>query len=647
MQNSKIQKKNNLNAAVRKQVWKKRTGHASDLLFLLLLSAFAFYVNRDIVIKGLYMDDLYMWSTYGEQSLLEFAFPIGTSTRFRPVYWLATYLQMAIVGNHINWFVPFNIICNIFVAASIYYMAVKISRFRILGFLSGICYLASRFAYYQIGQALGLMETMALFMALWILYLLYRYLNAPYERTEAELLALGDAVRASEQVHKQEKKDLGMLSALLGGDGKNEDSDGTEKRPLRIHLTESGDWRFALGLLLYFLLVFTHERYIALLPVFYLAFICRMLREKSGYRRAFLKENRRWLIAPAVLFVLIFVIRALCIGSAIPAGTGGTEVTDTFRLGEALSYAVSQVLYIFGINAGPEHLNGLPWEQTPAFIKALTKVSILTLFFICAMFALTLLLNLFSREKADRRRFWQSLQNVLLFLLFIAMCIGCASVTIRVEMRWIYVSYAASLLFCTYMIGVIVDNYRAVSGECGQAETDTGSSEKTDGPVSEKSKDAQQGNVFSRAGNGTADKLLTPPVVAGVLCAVFLIYTLLSVSCNVFYRQYFPKLYFWPNQLRMNSLAEETWEKYGTDIFGKDIYILENSYGMSDFYKDTFFKTFDKNKKAEGTHVYFADTAADIPKEALQPGKVLVIEEVPSENAYKDVTDEVIAEYGE
>lgn len=627
----------------RQELGKRRkiAGHAADILFLILLSAFAFYVNRDIVIKGLYMDDLYMWSCYGEQSLWEFAFPIGISTRFRPVYWLATYLQMAIVGNHISWFVPFNIICNIAAAASIYYMIVKISRYRVLGLLSGVCYLASRFAYYQIGQALGLMETMALVMALWILYLMYRYINAPHEKTEAQLVHEGEGLRTS--------------------------AAGKGSRSLRIRLAKSGDWRFALGLCLYFLLVFTHERYLALLPVFYFAFFCRFLREEKPYRRAFIRENKRWLIAPAVLFAVIFVIRTLCIGSAIPAGTGGTEVTDTFNLREALSFAVSQVLYIFGVNAGPEHLNGLPWEQTPALIKSLTKVSLLTLFVICAMFALTQVLNLCSREKADRGRFWRSMQNVLLFLLFLAMCIGCSSITIRVEMRWIYVSYASALLFCAYMIGEIVDNYRVASAGCGKAGERRGASNRSEASsaqnadakalaaggmaaaapkaVSAQAQASASDTVFSRAGNGTADRLLTPPVVAGVLCTVFLIYTLLSVSCNVFYRQYFPKLYFWPDQLRMNSLAEETWEKYGKDIFGKDIYILGNSYGMSDFYKDTFFKTFDKDKKAEGTQVHFAETAADIPKEALRSGNLLVIEEVPEENAYQDVTQEVLAEY--
>ena len=38
-------------------------------------------------------------------------------------------------------------------------------------------FLASRMAYYQIGQVLGLMETMALWMAVSILWNLYRYIN--------------------------------------------------------------------------------------------------------------------------------------------------------------------------------------------------------------------------------------------------------------------------------------------------------------------------------------------------------------------------------------------------------------------------------------------------------------------------------------
>lgn len=595
---------------------KKCLGLGADACLLLLLAVFAFYINRDIEIKGLYMDDLYMWSCYGEQSLWEFAFPIGTSTRFRPVYWLATYLQMAIVGNHIDWFVPFNIVCNIFVAASVYYIIRKTARYRLLGFLGGICYLASRFAYYQIGQALGLMETMALLMSIWILYLLFRYLNEANYRTAAELVAEGDRIRAAEQAEAEQKKGMDQLRALFGGEAEPD----KPKKHLQVRILGCGDWRFGLALLLYFLVVFVHERYMCLLPLFYLVLLLKLLNHEKGFRKAYFQENLRHWIAPLAVFALIFLIRKLCIGTAIPAGTGGTEVTETFRVSEAISFALSQVLYIFGINAGPEHLCGLPWEQTPALIKALTKLSVLALGVICGMFGVVLLLQLSSKEKKDRRQFFRILENVLLFLLFIAMCIGCSSVTIRVEMRWIYVSYTAALIFCAYMIRVVGDYYRetAVAPE-------------------------EEGNVIRKAGDVVAEKIFRPWVVSALLIGVFGVYTALSVYTNAFYRTYFPKLYFWPDQLRMNSLAEETYEKYGDDIFGKDIYILENSYGMSDFYKDTFFKTFDKEKKAEGTEVFFADSVADIPEEAIRSGNIIVVQEVPEENGYRDVTEEVVS----
>ena len=65
---------------------------------------------------------------------------------------------------------------------------------------------------------------------------------------------------------------------------------------------------------------------------------------------------------------------------------------------------------------------------------------------------------------------------------------------------------------------------------------------------------------------------------------------------------------------------------------------------MTDFYARTFFKTYDPEKKAEGTRVLFADSIASIPPEDLKEGRVLVLEEVPEENAYRDITDSVIPE---
>ena len=92
----------------------------------------------------------------------------------------------------------------------------------------------------------------------------------------------------------------------------------------------------------------------------------------------------------------------------------------------------------------------------------------------------------------------------------------------------------------------------------------------------------------------------------------------------------------------MNSLAEETIEKYGTEgILGKKIYIIENSYEMTDFYAETFFKTYDRDKRAEGTEIIFADSITDIPAEEIREDKALVLIELPEENAYRDITDDL------
>ena len=95
----------------------------------------------------------------------------------------------------------------------------------------------------------------------------------------------------------------------------------------------------------------------------------------------------------------------------------------------------------------------------------------------------------------------------------------------------------------------------------------------------------------------------------------------------------------------MNSLAEETIEKYGAEgVLGKQVYILENTYGMSDFYGETFFKPYDPEKTGQGTMIHFADCIDEVPRDEVMNGEALVLMEVPEENAYRDITDEVIEE---
>ena len=593
------------------------------LAFLFLLGS-AYWINRQIHIKALYMDDLYLFSFFREQNFFEFSFPIGQAVRFRPVYWAISYIEMALVGADPNRYLHFNIFLNSLLAFFLFFFSLKMTKKRILSLSLGLLFLSAHFAYYQIGQAIGILETLALGFALLTLYFLYRQIDC-------------------------EERDFGKMLLFS-------------------HL-------------FFFLLIFTHERYVALLPLFYIPLIFRGKQaevntavgvQNIGLKEAEESENAKALdgakaadyakasesalsgiaavgkqyivveqgesestsvntgantsayisastgaytnvsesvnasasasanvsasagkqdksesqarkrpkllpfFLPFVQAFLFFSIRSLAIGSFIPKGTGGTEVQDGFSLTKALSHAFSQVFYIFGIQAGPDYLAGIPWEEVGRKHRYVIYASIAVL-----AFSILLALLFAIRKGKLKKEFFG--KNIL-FLCFIALCIGCSSITIRVEMRWVYVSFAAALLYFAYLLG------------------------NTGMPI--------------------------PTFFA-------LLFVCLRFPAEMKYRESFPRIYFWEDQDRMNSLAEQTIGKYGRDyVLGKQVYILENNYKMSKFYGDTFFQVFDPEMSGQGTKIHFIKDFRELPEEANLYNSI-ILKEVPEERAYRDITQEV------
>lgn len=493
-----------------------------DILTFMMLLVAAFVLNRGIEIKGLFMDDLYLWSCYGEQSFFQYVFPLG-STRFRFLYYLAAWLELAFIGPHINWIVPINIILNAGLAFTLFQMSLKYSRSRYVGSLCGLIFLASRMAYYQIGQLYGLMETMALWMALEILYHLHLYLTGP--------------------------KSPGK------------DSIGIYYKAKRSYYT---------ACVIYIAVCFVHERYMVLIPLFFLVLLMRKSRDVRRY------------LAAAASFAVVQGIRVLTIGKLMPAGTGRTQVADTFSVPQALKYALSQVAYIFGINAGPIHLNGQNFREAPLWVVLMIAVADLSLITFLIAFILKLIRN--------RKSILEYIPSIILFSGFIAGCIACSSVTIRVEMRWVYVSYAAALLFLSWIYGVLTEDL---------------------------------------------DKKMARHMQAIPFLAMVTAYVILMLPVECYYRSKYPNLYFWAEQTQYNSLADVTYGTYGDDIFGKKIYIVGDRYEMSEFTDQTFFKVFDSKRIAEGTEVHHIQ---DVRELGLVDADMLVVQEDPEHNCYLDIT---------
>ena len=490
----------------------KKYNRVLNLLILLALISFAFLVYRGTKLTGFYMDDLYMWSCYGEQSFREFVFPVG-STRCRFVYWFLTWIELAFIKNHIGWVVPINIIMAAGISAFIYAFARKLSRSRWIGFFAALLYLSSRFSYYQVSQLLGPLEGWALLFALIICYMLYKYI----EDTNSNVLY--------------------YIGALVT----------------------------------YFLVCFTHERYMVLLPMFFYVLVVKRS-----------KDIRLWVL-PVVVFGVVQFIRLSMIGSVLPAGTGGTYVAETITAAGVVKSIITEIAYVFGINSPDEYLSAISWANTASHIKLLIIIEDILIIGLILIGTVSLIKSK-SIEKIAR---------AVLFIGFIIGCIVASAVTIRVEMRWIYTPYVLLLLLAAYMYGII--------------------SKK----------------------NG---------LILKISFAFLVLYAILGLATDLYYRNYQDNIYLYQNQKRYNSLADITYNKYGDSIWGKKIYIIGNSYNMSDFTRKTFFKTFDKTRTGSGIEVILVDSIEAVGK--VDDG-MLVLQEDPSTDTYIDITQALKTMQGE
>ena len=548
---------------------------------LILLLLFGLFINRHLSIRALYGDDLYLWSFYGCEDFWSFTFPKVTKGNFRPFYWALSYLEFRLIGPHVHWYARFNVLLNVAIAWVIYFFSRRLSRLtrtpqgmrigQAVGLLTGMLYLQSHFAAYQIAQVLGLLESLALLLALLTLWGLFDYME-------------GRGTRA-------------YLRACL----------------------------------CFFLVIFTHERYIALAPLFYLAVLTQYLTERRLCRRfapsrsscaasdeipAMNRLGRTVeLLLPLLILAVFFGTRVVVAGEAIPVGTAGTKVQDTFSLAQALGFAFSQVAYIFGINAGHAIFCGVSFADSARWVQGLIVLS-----WLC----LLLMLVLYVRGAWKRGRITPRLigEN-LLFICFIALCIGSSSITIRLETRWVYVSYTAALLYLSYMLGEIAKS-GAVKAKAGRA-------------VRTRAATVQRASTASISASGERAACHGMAMVLA-FSLLFMAYGAVMTPVEHYDRQHYPNIFFFFDQDRVNSLADCTIDAVGAGEFlgKKQVYIYYNYYEMSDFYAEYFYKPFDPEKTGQGTEIHFINRPDELPADATVENSVVLMEH--GNRSYIDVT---------
>ena len=532
---------------------------------LVLLLLFGLFINRHLSIRALYGDDLYLWSFYGCEDFWSFTFPKVTKGNFRPFYWAMSYLEFLLIGPHVHWYARFNVLLNVAISWVIYFFSRRLSRLarvphgmllgQAVGLLTGMLYLQSHFAAYQIAQVLGLLESLALLLALLTLWGLFDYM---------------------------------------------------ESRGTRAYLR---------ACLCFFLVIFTHERYIALAPLFYLAVLTqyrterRLCRRFAPFRTSEVPRIFE-LLLPLVILAVFFGSRMVVAGEAIPVGTAGTKVQDTFSLTQALGFAFMQVAYIFGVNAGHAIFCGVSFADAARWVQILIFLS-----WLCLLLMLVLYVRMaWKRERITPRLIGEN----LLFIGFIALCIGSSSITIRLETRWVYVSYTAALLYLSYMLGEIAKSGRMAS-EAGRAvRTRAVAVQRTS--MASVSASGDHGERFGMKKCRTAMVL--------TFSLLFMAYGAVMTPVEHYDRQHYPNIFFFFDQDRVNSLADCTIDAIGAENFlgKKQVYIYYNYYEMSDFYAEYFYKPFDPEKTGQGTEIHFINSPDELPADATVENSIVLME---------------------
>lgn len=290
-----------------------------------------------------------------------------------------------------------------------------------------------------------------------------------------------------------------------------------------------------ISLPIFTLLLLTHERFVVLIFLYAIT----LLLSKLTIKKIFL------LIMSALPVILIWGIKIFVLKIRPLDGTGGTDIMQTFNLPTFFQFFFSGWLYLLGINAGPTYLNGISMDLVPENIRILIFIANFLLITLVAIY----LKFIFTNKKNISKKI---IINFIFFFSFIILTLTAASVTFRLEMRWLYVPFTGLLFLLAHMIGSVAKH-----------------------------------KIFQK-----------------ICPLIILLWLGVLIPIEIFYRSNYKNLYYWGMQLYGNSFYEETLEKYGNNFWNYQTYIIcgeKTSLSMlsckdhGDF--NYFFQQFETNDK--------------------------------------------------
>ena len=528
---------------------------AGEVLILLCFAAWGYIINSDMHTSWLFIDDLVEWYYAQSKPLLSYVFEGVDYEHYRPVLWAMQWVEVHLIDNHLWMIIPINLCILTVTTWIMYHFMRRLDAPGPVAALIAVAFESSRFSYYSVSQLLGIIESVPLLLGLLICICLYEYMH--------------------------------------GG---------------RV-------WLFYGSLVCYVTACLVHERYMVLMPMFYYAAYVRWragrgrsslpvcgMSGKCSMAAAAKHSVAAELLSVSGIFAAVMLLRYIKIGTVFPAGTAGTMITETFSVRLFVHNALSQLAYLLGINAGPVHLCGVRWADTSLLIKAVTVVTDALVIYVLLRFAETICDGGKKKEglipedgvrcedadtahahcTATEIGCLSYIADAIFFLGFIIGYITASSVTIRVELRWIYASWGMCCILLAYMTAV----------------------------------------------TGRRRQELRVPVYAAACAAA-----VLSTACVLYYKGSYSNIYLFREQARRESLMSQTYERYGEEIYDKDIYIVGNFYQVSRFEEIHMLAPHQPLGQERCMNIIHVAWPHEVPNPANE--NVLVFCEDPREDAYK------------
>ena len=358
------------------------------LIFMFALVA-AFWQYSPFMPEVFYGDDLGYILAFKDGQCGTVASQILTTVcadKFRPVAAGFILLLFNLFDSTITHYMTVNVLLQAISATLVFAIAYHLSKSNfVVALCIAITVATSRFAAYQVTQVIGPVEGLALPLFLAVVY------------------------------------------SVIRADERQEDT-----------------WRFGwAAILLSFLLIHNHERYILISAWLGVVFI--LLPNFRVLPRKYFVA----LIAACVALPVFYVTYKITVlHSPFLVGTGGSHLD--FDSGRMLEHLRQAVLPIFGFNTGPDYLVGVRLRSLhwfPAWILA-------SMFFITIVLVISLGVKsaLNSQAKSILIQLSSIRWPILLFVLSLLLLLPAIS-TIRVEQRWLFAPFILMLLAVAWAVG--------------------------------------------------------------------------------------------------------------------------------------------------------------------------------------------------